>query len=550
MINDEPTIEDDPSLVDPFRQVFGHSFYYVDAAAGKQKTRTAIRYAIAETRVGNKTMFAMPTVKLIKETIERTIPEIAKQMGVKVQVHVITKEFRTYKSIAPSVPEAICEFIGKEEEAQILFVTHEGMLRVVEWPEQVKDWHIIIDEVFDPILSSGVLKLRYSSFNLGRPVELDRGFGFVRALPLNTTLGDEKSKDEYYHIVPILNPNNPNDPWHNIRLHNYSQDHDQVYEIFKQVPLWLLQKEALFTHVNNWDRMTTGVADGKTTMRKGYFTISGFRRPDRLLGFRRVTIMSALFESTMLHNLWSRLGIEFKPSPDISVSGNTTSLGSRLLRIGWLTDAIWSKRSRDKSGGIEIIFQVIGESGIIDDKQGVGIVVNKDDQALIEARSAKSLDLLTTLRKYFPKRELLPHNVRGSNMWTHLHQLIHTAALNSNATDILWIERALGIDSVTQRVARVGHEIYQTFMRLSIRLPEGEQNLILVVMEKMIADWVVQHFVPEDQIEIIEIDGQGRVAKPKANGRPKTNSKPLKEQVAENMRKYRARKKAEKNKTV
>jgi hypothetical protein len=533
VIDDDSPIEDDPSIHDPFRRIFGHTFYYVDSAAGTQKTRHAMRFAILETRMERKTIIAMPTLKLIEETVKTTIPQIAKQLGVSVTPVVITNE-----NTKGSVAEKICQHIGKAEGGQILFVTHEGILRIFDMPERINEWHLIIDEVFDPWLSSGVMKLRYSHFNLGLRPDLERGFGFVYARELHSTLGEAGSEKLYYHIVPNL-IKDYKDVWVNIRRHIYGQDHDQVYEIFKQIPLWLLQREALFTHKGNWLHMIRGPSDEKVKdndMVKGRITITGFRRPDRFLDFRKVTIMSALFDSTMLQNLWSRLGIEFKQSLDIQLNIKTVSLGSRRLRIGWLTDTIWSKYSRKKSGGIEVIFDIIAKSGLIDRTQQVGIVLNKDD--------ADNLDTITGIRKAFPKYKVLPHNVRGSNVWIHLNQLVYVAALNPVRTDVMWKERALGIDSVTQRLGRVGHEIYQTLMRLGIRLPEGTDDITVVVSEKMIADWLVQHFSPTEQVEVIPIDDGGRIYKPKPSGRPKSD-KSLKERNLESVRKYQAKKKAE-----
>jgi hypothetical protein len=538
LMEEDSSIDDDPSIKDPFRRIFGHTFYRVDSAAGTQKTRHAMRFAILETRVEHKTLIAMPAIKLIDQTVKTTIPEIAKELGVSVTPVVITSE-----NTKGSIADKICAHISKAEGGQILFVTHEGLLRILDMPERINEWHLIIDEVFDPWLTSGVMKLRYSHFNLGLRPGMERGFGFVYAEELHSTLGEAGSEKLYYHIVPNL-IKDYKDIWVNIRRHIYGQDHDQVYEIFKQVPLWLLQKEALFTHKGNWLHMIRGPTDEKikdNDMSKGRITITGFRRPDRFLGFRKVTIMSALFDSTMLHNLWSRLGIEFKPSPDIQVNIKTVSLGSRRLRIGWLTDAVWSKYSRKNTGGIEVVFDIIAKSGLIDRTQQVGIVLNKDD--------SENLDTITEIRKHFPKHKVLPHNIRGSNMWTHLNQLIYVAALNPVRTDVIWKERALGIDSVTQRLGRVGHEIYQTLMRLGIRLEEGTDDITVVVSEKMIADWLVQHFSPQEQVEVISIDNEGQIYKPKPPGRPKSG-KDRKTQQREASKRLYDRKKAEKNKSA
>jgi hypothetical protein len=89
---------------------------------------------------------------------------------------------------------------------------------------------------------------------------------------------------------------------------------------------------------------------GKTDQNpdRGRITLSGFRRPDMLKKFRRVTVMSGLFQHTMLHAVWRQLGVKFRPSDIVRLQVPTTSLGKRRLRIYWLSSEGWSKRSRGR----------------------------------------------------------------------------------------------------------------------------------------------------------------------------------------------------------
>lgn len=100
------------------------------------------------------------------------------------------------------------------------------------------------------------------------------------------------------------------------------------------------------------------------------------------------------------------------------------------------------------------------------------------------------------------------------------------AALNSHAADIRWIEQALEIDGTTQRMARTGTEIYQTLMRLSIREPTATDDITLVVMDQDVAEWLVQWFSPEEQVEVYQIDTGGALKKGKP-GRPMIGDRPM-----------------------
>jgi hypothetical protein len=103
----------------------------------------------------------------------------------------------------------------------------------------------------------------------------------------------------------------------------------------------------------------------------------------------------------------------------------------------------------------------------------------------------------------------MPHNSRGQNRFRGYHQLIYCAALNSFTSDIKWLEQVLGIDSRQQRIARLGQEVYQTVMRLSLRDPLPTADVTVVVIDKDVAEWLVQWFEPQDQVEVSEIDASG-----------------------------------------
>ena len=138
---------------------------------------------------------------------------------------------------------------------------------------------------------------------------------------------------------------------------------------------------------------------------RGRLTISGFRRPEPLKAFGRVTMMSALFEHTHLHDVCEQLDVQFKPSSLVRVSEKTTPLGSRRLKIYWLTDQGWSKRTRDRSGGIGPIFDLIVRSGVLDPAETTCLITNLDD--------ASEADPHMVFEHFGKNAVIMPHNCRG-----------------------------------------------------------------------------------------------------------------------------------------
>jgi hypothetical protein len=575
---------------DPFEPV-PLTIDYVDSAAGSQKTTKAIRQAALAAMRGQKTIFAMPTEALIREwasTIRREHPAVA--------VHIITSEAIARRT---SVAEAICRHIAAgHNSGHILFITHEGLVRVTDWPSRASDYHLIIDEVLDVILSRKPLRYRFSHFQLlwfldiaamparipggGRrsaegadgewtardQEEFERGVGRLKvfqrlmdpiyhaaageaemaerlAPPLLQELQALQARKQaaeqdgraqtsaapYYRIVPKPDLDSPNNPYWQTELRARSTEDDAVFETFEPVPRWLTQGAPLFTDMARWNRMVgLGLSPGqRRPYDAGLITISGFRRPDFLTAFERVTIMSALFAHTMLYAVWSKLGVNFTPSTEIRMSGQTSPLLRRRLRLYWLTEHGWSKKARDKAGGIGEILRLIHRANVIDEQKPVCVVVNKDDGS--DADQA-------VVKEVFANGLVMPHNTRGQNRWRTNDQLIYCAALNSFTPDIRWLEQVFGIDTRDQRIARLGQEIYQTAMRLSLRDPTSQADVAVVVMDKDVAEWLVQWFEPEDQVEVAEIDSSGVIHPRGRPGRPTIGDGPM--SAAERQRRSRA----------
>lgn len=557
---------------------------FVSAVAGKRKTLTSLIVSLDRAKQGRKTIFAMPTLELIREMME-----FARQHDPTVSIHEITgSPGRT------TVAKRIRTFIEKNAAnptGLLLFISHEGFHRVSTWPEGTERFDLIIDEEPGIVLTREPFQLRYSHWVLtnflnvtavpttlaerltnappqftandaknlavyericqpdsgSAPNEKNMAARAGRKLltkrdAWNEWLTDSANRNrenaKTYYLITAREDFTQEDPQRWLKLRQDGIEVDDIYKYLDPIPRWLIQEAALFTEMAPWNAMVVGVnrkSEEAAIYNRGLVTIIGFRRPDTLAAFRKVTIMSALFEHTMLYMVWKQLGVRFVPSREIDITDQTTHLGRRKLNIYWLYDEGWSKRVRDASGGIENVLELIRKSGVINEKAEVCVVVNKDDGGP---------DNPTVVRKVFPKAIVMPHNSRGQNRFRHHHQLMHLAALNAYTRDIRWLESVLGIDADKQRIARTGQEIYQTAMRTSLREPNSRHDVDIIVVDKAVAEWLVQWFEPTDQVSVFEIDSKGVINRKKKPG-PKTTTlgRPL-TQVERN-RRYREKKRME-----
>ena len=564
------------------------------AGAGKTLSMIAESLERAR-RYGTKTIIAMPTLQLVNEMVEfaRRQPEVpvveitSREDEANPRKGSVTSLIHQHITGKKLDGEPLPPKLRPPAGGHLLFITHEAYDRMgTSWPPETREFEIVIDEEPQVILTRQPFKLYDSGYVLtsfldtfkvqvtplarrarrraeamvrqqGGVVFTDRDArnmvtfeAIIRGGVKGSSEGEvtqakerlEKLKQKKTEAAksqedileaPGLTDYRPYNyvvakdlDWLMRRV--YLEKLDDIYEYLNPVPKWLVQGASLFTDCEAWTRMVSHIGSGPL---RGQVTISGFRRPEALKSFRRATIMSALFKHTMLFDLWSQLGVEFRESNLVKINAPTTSLGSRTLRIYWLTDQGWSKRLRDRSGGIEAIFRLIKQSGIINEGETVCVCTNKDDASEDDPR---------VVLNNFRNAEIMPHNSRGQNRFRHYHQLIHTAALNSYTPDIRWMETVLGIDSKQQRIARAGQEIYQTLMRLSLRDPRQTHDITLVVMDKEIAEWLPQWFEPAEQVEVIEVDSSGVMRRKKSRtGRPALGERPM--TAAERQARRRAR---------
>jgi hypothetical protein len=304
---------------------------------------------------------------------------------------------------------------------------------------------------------------------------------------------------------------------------------DNVYEMIAPVPQWVAQDTQLFAEEKAWLDMADPNPQDRNP-RRGKVSICGFRRPDELRHFAKVTLLGALVEFSLAWQVWEALGVNFVESQWVKLAQKTTWLGSRRLRIFWITEDGWSKWRRNKSGGVAAIFEAIRKAGVIDQDEKLVVQTNRDDATEFNPE---------LVRRYFPKAEVLPHRVEGLNEYRGVHLLVHTATLNAYGPDIAFLEWILGVDSKAQRLDRTGRSVYQCAMRTSLRDVNSEHSVTVVLMDRDVAEFVAQYFSPAGNVEVRPLDGVEGVIAPKAKmGRPK---KPGALTNAEHQRRWRER---------
>jgi hypothetical protein len=578
------------NFTDPFAPV-ELTIDYVDSVAGSRKTLTAVGKALTAAKRGARIIFSMPTHKLIEEMFGK-----AREIDGKVPLVEITS--RNEKGVVQKIckhiekvqnghllfitHEALLRVTKWPDQAKDYELYIDEVLDVIlgRTPFMLRDNHWVLTNFLETAPVTGTIAQRmreraftsyYTRSDADRLDVVDTIINDANSTAddVSAALAEQKTlvlkkqewqdwvtprddvSKEYYRIVPKYNTKTQ-DPLYWFKRHEFAKHQDDIYDYLDPIAKWLMQGNPLFTAAEAWEQMIMrapkkpdddamlddpeyiAAKDAYNDPYRGLITITGFMRPDMLSHFKRVTVMSALFKHTMLYQVWTQLGVEFVPSQRVAVNVPTTDLGTRKLKIYWLSDEGWSKRTRDRSGGITPILELIRDAKVLRRNQPVCVVVNKDDGD--EKNPGK-------IKQVFKNAVIMPNNVKGQNIWIKNNQLIHCSALNSYTSDIRWVENVLGVDGDHQRICRTGHEVYQALMRLSLREPTETQDITLVVMDKDIAEWLPQWFSPNNQVSVEEIYS-GSVIKKKSKRGPKpVTGKTM--TGAERMRRHRLSKKRE-----
>ena len=211
---------------DPFRAVKGlRPVEFVDSAAGSQKTRQAIEISVKRARAGEKIIFCQPTHQLIRESLEYA-DEVDRGLRGRDGWHLPLVEItgrersdKDYGETTYNVTGRIIRHItGRNEKGgevkdvpkggHLLFITHAAFLRLPYWPPEAEDFELIIDEVFDVILTREPFKLRDNHFLLTSFTEVESALASPRARAIyQKQFAEQRAKRDRWakkhHVEPF-----------------------------------------------------------------------------------------------------------------------------------------------------------------------------------------------------------------------------------------------------------------------------------------------------------------------------------------------------------
>jgi hypothetical protein len=351
--------------------------------------------------------------------------------------------------VKPVTPAIVAHFKETAPGGEILFVTHEGLLRT-PFIQNRGNWVLLWDEY--PQIDHLV--------ELNLPDTGDLIAPLIEAEP----------DDARYSIAAPAGPEGEA----GLEAMARNSNDDDVLDLFQSFARRLLSDHfETYLLSSQWMNLVNG--DGEIRR----LTSHALLQPSFFLGFKQVVLLGACFEETLLNLLWPRQGVRFKP---FKLPLRYTQHGNGdLLRILYVTDEPWSKSIRDRQASehpgsvLDVVLDRCKTS--LGDRPFIWMG-NKD-------LSGGVFGVSNAIR--------LPNSPHGLNEFQHVHNVVVLSALNPSPSHFAFLE-SRGVDGEAVRTAGYRQAVYQAVMRSSLRDPNDRTTKTVVVMDRDTAEWLALKF--------------------------------------------------------
>ena len=416
--------------------------YFVDGVCGSAKTYAAVRHAHNLARLGKKVLFVQPSIFLIDQT--------------QADLAGLTPEVRVRAIHGGTSDRVIADIIDHTKrtalDGEILFITHAALM-LLPYFHRRQDWHLIMDEVPQADWCS--------EFNVPETHRLITDCFTVDTEA--TSLADNR----YVRAVPKDHAA--------LERMARNKNGDQVWDIFQQFGNVLISPHwSAYVLDDQYTNLVSSVGERRKLLAFAHL------KPSLLGGFASATIMGACFQQSVLYQLWSGMGVQFRPHRAITKGLRYTKHSNGpLLTFLYATEEDWSKNFRDKmmDGALTVHDRVIERVAETFADVEFAWMGNKDTPDDI----------------FNGRGQRLPNSPFGLNPYQHLHHAVILSALNPPPAHFSFLD-ALGFDSREVKRAGYWQSCYQAAMRISLRNPDDSNPKTVIVMDRATAEWMSSMF--------------------------------------------------------
>ena len=418
------------------------TLYFVDGPCGCWKTSAAVRHAHRLARLGKKVLICQPSIFLINQTLAdlaRLAPEVrCRAIHGETSTRVIADIVEHLKHTA--------------QDGEILFITHSALM-LVPYFHRRQDWHVIMDELPQAdwcaeFSIADTHRLITDCLTVDAEAASVADNRYVRAVPKDHAALERMARNK---------------------------NCDQVFDIFQQFANVLISPHwAAYVLDDQFANLINGAGEKRKLLAFSHL------KPSLLGGFASATIMGACFRQSMLYQLWSAAGVQFRPHKPITRRLRYTKHSNgHLLTILYATEADWSKNYRDKT---------LTDGMTVQDR-----VVQRVAETFADVPFAWMGNRDVADDIFNGRGQRLPNSPFGLNCYQHLHHAVILSALNPPPAHFCFLD-ALGFGSREVKRAGYWQAVYQAVMRISPRNPDDLNPKTVIVMDRATAEWLASMF--------------------------------------------------------
>lgn len=452
---------EEPPIVE--RSSLNTTFYYDARRAGGGKTYDIVTVACEHAGRGSKCLIVQPTTRLIDETCQLAQGRFP---------NVTIRKFHSDDGIEGNLYARIMRYFNDSDlGGAVVFLTHKALLDL-PYMYRPDRWSVYLDECPSAFTNFTDQLPDYHSIITDYVGLSDLSSVYARLTVTNKPALEKTARNE---------------------------NKDTIVGSVRDLARILLS-----TRYDSYVNLEKFSALRLSKSVDGNISVFSLLKPTLLSEFKRVTIAAARFEETFTYHWWSRCGVEWKKSSELSLDGVSQAHPfNPSVTIHYGYEARYSKRMRNQLG--------TEEAPIIDAaKQLLG------NQPYIRVEN-NDVKLLSSLNK-LSGDHLIPGISHGLNCYQGIHHAAVIIANNQTPQAAKFLSEFCGFDADRQFTAFTNHSVYQAICRTSIRSNDLSRNKTWIVASKETADWL--NFVfPGSRVQALGLIQPVR----KRPGRPRTS---------------------------
>ena len=444
----------------------------LSAAVGSGKTRAAIAWIASPANASQNVLYVAPTTALVDQTAAGLRDAIA---GISVDTVRNVNLIHAGNAEGQVQVEALSTVNGVEvAEGHVQLLTTQTFLAIASRIKRPELWSVVLDEAFTPAT--------FATFRLG--TDALRGWEHFSEL-------FSVDAEQGHRILPREGRMTMVEQ---VSRSDYSTAGDRfksLEDVARAVANPAIRCELVLT--DGAQALLRGEAPTKRKTRKATDTYAGtvlqfssYVDPAAFAGFREVLFLSALFEQTVLYNLWTKaLGVTFEDHLDFPVEmlRDTHKEQGRFLAVGHLLH-------KDDPASLDNLTRetLTGQPGA--SRPGTRVI----DHLVQTAAShfAEDQFLLQTNQRFGYRKDaacvprnavVIPAFSHGLNTFSDVDNVVALAVTNPNPQQLAWVRSRTGMTAKAVTQSYRIHACYQALGRCSIRkaVPTTTAKIVLTV---------------------------------------------------------------------